>query len=59
MKPKIHFESGVRRSDFRAIITTLCNRWLAAGVINSTGLRHEVTCRLCLKLLANVKREEA
>lgn len=56
---KIHFQS-IRRSEHRTITTTLCNRMVADGDINSTGLRHEVTCKFCLKLLMDVaKRTEA
>jgi hypothetical protein len=58
MKPRVHFES-VRRSEFRTITTTLCNRAVTGGKIDSTSLRHEVTCKFCLKLLMNVKREAA
>jgi hypothetical protein len=56
--PKIHFES-IRRRGGITITSTLCNRMVCHGDINSSGLKHEVSCRICLKLLKNVKREAA
>lgn len=58
MKPRIHFES-VRRSEFSTITTTLCNRMVADGGIKRSQFRTDVTCKFCLKLLANMKWDAA
>jgi hypothetical protein len=52
----VHFQNISGAGNLRP----LCQR---AGVVcswaNSSALRQEVTCKLCLKLLMNVKREAA
>jgi hypothetical protein len=58
MKPKVHFQSIRRRDDSGGVIIgTLCNRLNVA--CEPTPRRHEVTCKFCLRLLMEVKRERA
>lgn len=55
--PKVHFQS-IRQLRARTITVTLCNRIIANGV-DATELRHEVTCKFCLRLLMGSKQERA
>lgn len=49
---KIHL-SRIRQLPGRTITGTLCNRMTGAGEINCTTDEAEVTCKLCLREIAN------
>lgn len=51
-KPVVHF-SNIRRIGDRTITGTLCNRMTCDGDINCSQWRSDVTCKFCLKALAN------
>lgn len=58
--PKVHFQNyRISEAGDDIIPVYLCNRYVdVCDDANSSPLRHEVTCKFCLKLLM-VKREVA